>query len=48
MRETVDDVLPREIPLTMKEKEKRPNDCRPGQHFKSERQGVLALRKLSG
>ena len=47
-RETVVSVLSREISLMVKEKEKRPNDCRPGQHFKFERQGVLALMKLRG
>lgn len=48
MRETVDKVLSREISLMVKEKEKRPNDCRAGWHFKFERQGVLALMKLRG
>ena len=48
MRETVDKVLSREISLMVKEKEKRPNDCRAGRHFKFERQVVLALMKLRG
>lgn len=42
MSKTVDNLFSREIPLIMKEKEKRSNDCQSGQHFTSDKQGVPA------